>query len=134
MHESAKRIMVVDDEPDVTRVIRSGLESQGFVVDAFNSAEDALAIFKPGVYDMLITDIRMPVMAGFDLYHEIRKNDNKIKIALMTSFEIYENQFRKMFKNVDVKCFLKKPVSISNLTRISEELNSENIMIAPIII
>ena len=122
MHESAKRIMVVDDEPDVTTVIKSGLESQGYVVDAFNSAEDALTNFKPGVYDMLITDIRMPVMNGFDLYHEIRKNDDKIKIALMTAFEIYENQFRKMFKNVDVKCFLKKPVSISNLTRINEEL------------
>lgn len=121
MHESAKRIMVVDDEPDVTTVIKSGLESQGYVVDAFNSAEDALTNFKPGVYDMLITDIRMPVMNGFDLYHEIRKNDDKIKIALMTAFEIYENQFRKMFKNVDVKCFLKKPVSISNLTRINEE-------------
>jgi CheY-like chemotaxis protein len=113
--------MVVDDEPDVTTVIKSGLESQGYVVDAFNSAEDALTNFKPGVYDMLITDIRMPVMNGFDLYHEIRKNDDKIKIALMTAFEIYENKFRKMFKNVDVKCFLKKPVSSSNLTRRNEE-------------
>lgn len=114
--------MVVDDEPDITTVVKRGLESQGFVVDAFNSADDALANFKPGVYDMLITDIRMPVMNGFDLYREIRKNDHKIKVALMTAFEIHEIEFRKMFKHIDVKCFFKKPVSISHLTaRINEE-------------
>jgi two-component system catabolic regulation response regulator CreB/two-component system response regulator ChvI len=118
--------MVVDDEPDITTVVKRGLESQGFVVDAFNKPEDALANFKPGVYDMLITDIRMPVMTGFDLYREIRKNDNKIKVAFMTAFEIYENEFRKMFKDIDVKSFFKKPISISNLAaRINEELGKK---------
>jgi two-component system catabolic regulation response regulator CreB/two-component system response regulator ChvI len=118
--------MVVDDEPDITTVVKRGLESQGFVVDAFNKPEDALANFKPGVYDMLITDIRMPVITGFDLYREIRKNDNKIKVAFMTAFEIYENEFRKMFKDIDVKSFFKKPISISNLAaRINEELGKK---------
>jgi two-component system, OmpR family, response regulator ChvI len=115
--------MVVDDEPDITTVVKRGLEAKGFVVDAFNKPEDALANFKPGVYDMLITDIRMPVMTGFDLYREIRKNDDKIKVAFMTAFEIYENEFRTIFKDIDVKSFFKKPISITSLTaRINEEL------------
>ena len=118
--------MVVDDEPDITTVVKRGLESQGFVVDAFNKPEDALTNFKPGVYDMLITDIRMPVMTGFDLYREIRKKDNKIRVAFMTAFEIYENEFRKIFKDIDVKSFFKKPISISNLAaRINEELGKK---------
>jgi len=115
--------MVVDDEEDAAIVIKRGLESRGFVVDAFNNAEDALINFRPGIYDMLITDIRMPVKTGFDLHHEIRKKDEKIRIALMTAYDIHEKDFRKMFKNIDVTCFLKKPISLSHLTvRINEEL------------
>ena len=115
--------MLVDDEPDIANVLKSGLESNGFVVDAFTKPEDALASFKPGVFDILITDIRMPELTGFDLYREIRKNDANIKVAFLTAFEIYENEFHKMFRDVDVKCFMKKPVTISHLTTsINEEL------------
>ena len=115
--------MVVDDEPDITTVIKKALDSHGFLVDAFNSSDDALTNFKPGVYDMLITDIRMPVMNGFELYREIRKKDDKIRVALMTAFEIHENHYRKLFKDIDVKCFFKKPISNNDLrVRISEEL------------
>ena len=123
--------MVVDDEPDVSTVLKSSLELNGFEVDAFNNPEDALTNFKPGVYDMIITDIKMPVMTGFDLYREIRKNDDKIKVAFMTAFEIYENEFHKLFKQIDVTCFIKKPVLISDLTaRINEELGRKQIPIS----
>lgn len=72
---------------------------------------------------MLIADIRMPVMNGFDLCREIRKKDNKIKIAFLTALEIYENEFQKMFKDIDVTCFIKKPIRIPELvTRLNEEL------------
>lgn len=115
--------MLVDDEPDIATVLKSGLEANGFVVDAFTKPEDALASFKTGEYDMLITDIKMPVMTGFDLYREIRKNDANIKVAFMTAFDIYENEFQKMFKDIDVKSFFKKPVRITDLTAcINEEL------------
>ena len=115
--------MLVDDEPDITTVLKSGLESNGFVVDAFTKPEEALASYKRGEYDMLIVDIGMPGMTGFDLYRQIRKNDRNNKVAFMTSFEIYENEFHKMFRDIDVKCFFKKPMRISDLvSRINEEL------------
>lgn len=106
---------------------RAALSQMGFAVDAFTKPDDALANYKPGQYDMLITDIRMPVMTGFDLYREIRKKDANIKIALMTSFAIHEKEFQKMFKDIDVKHFFRKPLRISDLSsRINEALNIQS--------
>jgi CheY-like chemotaxis protein len=107
--------MVVDDEPDIVTMVKRGLESRGFVVEGFTNPTDALAKFKRGDYEMLITDIRMPVMTGFELYREIRKIDDKIKIVLMTAFEINVCEFRKMFASIDVKYFVRKPVSTDRL-------------------
>jgi DNA-binding response OmpR family regulator len=60
--------MVVDDEPDVADVIKIALERNSFVVDVFTDAQIALAQFMPNYYSMVIGDIRMPVMNGFELY------------------------------------------------------------------
>jgi two-component system, OmpR family, response regulator ChvI len=110
-----KRIAVVDDEVDITAVLKKGLELHGFAVDIFNDPQAALASFKPGVYDLMIIDIRMPKLNGFDLYRELRKKDNDVKVCFLTAFEIYYEEFRKMFPNVDVRAFIRKPVSISSL-------------------
>jgi DNA-binding response OmpR family regulator len=59
------RILVVDDELDITSVIKRGFEAAGYAVDAFNDSEQALAYFKNGYYDMLILDIRMPSSTAF---------------------------------------------------------------------
>jgi DNA-binding response OmpR family regulator len=110
-----KRIAVVDDEVDITAVLKKGLEHHGFAVDIFNDPQTALASFKPGVYDLMIIDIRMPKLNGFDLYRELRKKDSGVKVCFLTAFEIYYEEFRKMFPNVDVRAFIRKPVSISSL-------------------
>jgi two-component system, OmpR family, response regulator ChvI len=110
-----KRIAVVDDEVDITAVLKKGLEHHGFAVDIFNDPQVALASFKPGVYDLMIIDIRMPKLNGFDLYRELRKKDSGVKVCFLTAFEIYYEEFRKMFPNVDVRAFIRKPVSISSL-------------------
>jgi DNA-binding response OmpR family regulator len=125
------KIILVDDEPDIGVSIKIGLEPKGFVVDAFEKPEDALQNFKPGEYDMLITDIQMPGMSGFDLYREVRKIDDKIKVAFITAFEIYEDEFSKVLPSIDVKCFIKKPVTMSELaTRINEELAKEEVTLS----
>jgi len=117
------KLIVVDDEPDIAISIKMGLEAKGFVVDAFNSAEDALANFKAGDYDMLLTDIKMLGMSGFDLYREVKKIDDKIRVAFITAFEIYKDEFEKVLPSIDVRCFIKKPISMTDLaTRINEEL------------
>lgn len=115
--------MVVDDEQDIATVIQKGLELNGFEVDSFSNPGEALSNFMAGTYDLLITDIRMPVMNGFDLYREIRKIDPNLKVAFMTAFEIYESEFRKLFPNIDVKCFITKPIRMSDLiVRVKEGL------------
>ena len=110
-----KRIAVVDDEPDITNVLKKGLERNGFTVDTFNDPQAALASFQPMCYDLMIIDIRMPSMNGFDLYRQVKKRDTGIKICFLTAFQIYYEEFRKMFPTIDVKAFIIKPVSISNL-------------------
>jgi DNA-binding response OmpR family regulator len=110
-----KRIAVVDDEVDITAVLKKGLEHHGFAVDIFNDPQAALASFQPGVYDLMIIDIRMPKLNGFDLYRELRKKDGGVKVCFLTAFEIYYEEFRKMFPTVDVRAFIRKPVSISSL-------------------
>jgi len=110
-----KRIAVIDDEPDITTVLKRGLEHDGFAVDVFNDPQAALASFKPGRYDLMIIDIRMPKLNGFDLYRELKKKDSSIKVCFLTAFEIYYEEFKKMFSTIDVRCFIRKPVSISSL-------------------
>ncbi|MEW6603778.1 MAG: response regulator [Thermoproteota archaeon] len=110
-----KKVAVVDDEPDITTVLKRGLEHHGFSVDVFNDPQVALASFNPGQYDLMIIDIRMPKLNGFDLYRELKKKDVGVKVCFLTAFEIYYDEFRKMFPNIDVRAFIRKPISISSL-------------------
>ena len=112
-----KRIAIVDDEPDITAVLKKGLEQNGFAVDAFNDPGLALSNYKPQFYDLMIIDIRMPNINGFDLYRELRKKDSTVKVCFLTAFEIYYDEFRKMFPNIDVRAFVTKPVGIAALVK-----------------
>jgi DNA-binding response OmpR family regulator len=76
-----KRIMVVDDESDLTLFYRMSLEYHGFEVETFNDPKKALSNFKPDYYDLIILDIKMPGMDGFKLYEKIRKIDSKAKVC-----------------------------------------------------
>lgn len=120
------RILIVDDEPDITSVLKKGLEQSGFVVDTFNDPEQALSNYKPNYYDVLILDIRMPKINGFDLYREIRKKDEQVKVCFLTAFEIYYDEFKKMFPKIDVRYFIRKPIAISALVKqVNDSLHSK---------
>jgi two-component system catabolic regulation response regulator CreB/two-component system response regulator ChvI len=112
-----KRIAIVDDEPDITAVLKKGLEQNGFAVDAFNDPRQALSNYQPDHYDLMIIDIRMPNINGFDLYRELKKRDGAVRVCFLTAFEIYYEEFRKMFPNIDVRAFVRKPVGISALVK-----------------
>jgi two-component system catabolic regulation response regulator CreB/two-component system response regulator ChvI len=111
-----RRILIVDDEPDITVVFNKALEKD-FEVDTFNDPRDALSHFKAGVYDLLLLDIRMPGTNGFQLYKEMRKIDSKPKVCFITAFEMYYEEFIKVFPNVPVKCFIKKPIEPKDLLK-----------------
>src|SRR5215472_3123068 len=84
-----KRILIVDDEPDITFTLRTILAENGFKeVDVFNEPLLALHDFKSGVYSLLITDIAMPRMDGFELYKQIKKIDTRIKVVFSTASRI----------------------------------------------
>ena len=112
------RILVVDDEVDIGLVMKLGLEKEGFAVDVFNDPEAAKTQFKSGVYDLLLIDVRMPKMNGFELYHELVKIDDKAKICFITAFEIYFDEFKRVFPKLKVDCFVRKPVSLEKLAEI----------------
>jgi DNA-binding response OmpR family regulator len=130
------RILLVDDEVDITTVFTLALADNGFEVDAFNDPIQALSGFRSGSYDLALIDYKMPNMNGFELYREIRKIDERVKVCFITAFEVYHEELKKKFQNnldtspqykqeVDVKCFIQKPIDIDELVkRIKEELNS----------
>jgi CheY-like chemotaxis protein len=97
--EKKRKILVVDDEPDNASVFTLSLEDGGFEVDTFTDPLLALSTFKAGKkYDLLIIDIKMPNMNGFDLYDALRKIDNKVKACFLTAFgEGYTEEFESRF-------------------------------------
>ena len=110
-----KRILIVDDEKDITDTFKIGLEQEGFEVITYNDPELALSHFKENWFDLLLIDIKMPKISGFELYRRLKDIDSKPKVCFITAFDIYYDEFKKMFPSLEVKCFLRKPISISDL-------------------
>jgi DNA-binding response OmpR family regulator len=116
-------ILIVDDEADITTVLKKGLELEGFDVDASAKPLEVLENYVAGRYDLLLLDVRMPGIAGFELYREIRKIDRKVKVCFITAFEIYFDEFRRVFPRIHVSCFIHKPITIAQLAEaVREEL------------
>jgi DNA-binding response OmpR family regulator len=112
------RVMIVDDEQDITTIFKMGLENNQFIVTTFNDPVEAFSEFRPGLYDLLILDIRMPGMNGFQLYRKIRDVDNKVKVCFLTAFDESRGEFRTSFPFLEeVKCYLKKPITVRDLVR-----------------
>ena len=82
-------LMAVDDEADITFTLKLVLEQSGFLVDVFNDPKIALISFKPDYYDLILLDVKMPQMNGFELYQEIRKKDKNVKACFVTAYELY---------------------------------------------
>ena len=80
-----KRILIVDDESDVTTVLTFALEEYGFEVESYNNPLVALSNFKSNYYDLAILDIKMPEMNGFEFLREIRKEDENLRICFLTA-------------------------------------------------
>jgi two-component system, OmpR family, response regulator ChvI len=111
------KILIVDDDPDIILSFKNGLESNGFEVDSYNDPLLALKNFKANFYDLLLIDIRMPDMTGFEFYQEINKIDNKAKVCFITAFEVYYRALLEQFADLERKCFIQKPISIDELVK-----------------
>ncbi len=124
----AKTIIIIDDEPDLTESLKVGLKRRGFGVTTFNDPILALDHLKSHEYDLIIIDIRMPKMNGFQLYHEVRKFDAKTPVCFFSAFEIFQKEFETMFPDVDGTVFLKKPIHLSLLESHINKLTSERVV------
>jgi CheY-like chemotaxis protein len=117
----SKRILLVDDEPDVTYTIKNILEDRGLQVDTFNDPITALKSYASNFYDLVILDIKMPKMDGFELCIKIREKDPKVKICFLTASEMYYEKFRKVRSEfgrlIGEDCFIQKPVKNDDLIR-----------------
>ena len=120
--KNTKSVLIVDDEPDVNLSLKIALEENGFEVDAFDDPVTALDHFKKGAYDLLILDIVMPKMHGFELYREIRNIDNEVKICFLTAGEMYYGAYADIF---DESQFIRKPIENKELVnKVNEMINS----------
>jgi DNA-binding response OmpR family regulator len=115
-----KRVLLVDDEPDLNLTIKIILEENGFKVDSFTDPLSALENFKEeaGSHDLVILDIKMPNMNGFELYRQIKKIDDKAKVCFLTAGEMDYEQFRKeLIPALDNNCYIQKPIETEMLIR-----------------
>jgi DNA-binding response OmpR family regulator len=122
------RILIVDDEDDINFLFKMVLEDNGFKVDTFNDPLVALQNFTAGSYDLLLLDIVLPKMNGFELYQKMRMLDDKVKICFLTVRKINYEEFRKKVASSTIEgdienCFIIKPIQNEELiTRVRAKL------------
>ena len=111
-------LLIVDDDSDIAQVLKQGLLNNRFLVDAFTNPEEALKNFQSNSEDycLMLSDIRMPGMSGIKLARKVKEINPKVKVILMTSFEIRDNEFSKVFPSTQVDGFAQKPIDIKDLT------------------
>ena len=117
-----KRILIVDDERDVTLTLKLSLEQNNaykrFEVYAYNDPVIVLSEFKPNFYDLLLTDINMPHMNGFELCEKILELDVNIRVCFMSAAEVNIEALREVYpKTRSIGCFIKKPVTAEYLIK-----------------
>lgn len=109
------RILLVDDEPDITLPFSIGLEDSGFEVDAFNDSMMALSNFKDSSYVLALLDIKMPKMNGIELYNELRKINKKLKVCFITAFDVQKEDLNTLSALNGNPVIIRKPIAIADL-------------------
>jgi DNA-binding response OmpR family regulator len=115
----------VDDDPDITFTFKKAFEEANrisgskisFYVNTYNDPLLALSEFKPDFYDLMLVDINMPKMNGFDLCAKIFDMDVNPRICFMSSELINQEALREQYPSLSIGCFIRKPITIDNLVR-----------------
>jgi DNA-binding NtrC family response regulator len=119
--------MAVDDEQDITMTLKVGLDVDGpFDLDMFNDSKSALRSYKPNFYALVLIDIRMPCMSGFELYEELKKIDPAVRVCFLTASEMYHEEVREReHSGLSNDLFIQKPILTDDLiTKINKKINS----------
>jgi CheY-like chemotaxis protein len=122
---STKRILIVDDHPDIILTFKRGLEAENeyssgkifFQVNAYDDPLLALSEFKPNFYDLLLVDVNMPKVNGFEFSEKILKLDVNVRVCYISAGEMNVEALREQYPSLSIGCFIKKPITIENLVR-----------------
>ena len=116
-------ILVLDDDFDINNIIRLALQNHGYNVFGFTDPSLALEHFKSNhsTYSLVLSDLRMPVMNGFEFVRQVKKMNPKIKVLLMTAFETNEMEFTRLLPKPKIDGFIQKPISIRKLNGIIDK-------------
>jgi two-component system response regulator ChvI len=122
--DDKKSILIVDDEPDICEVLKRSLDGNGYRISTFTDPVLALEHFKlvPDGYDVLITDVRMPQLSGFELARSIKSLNADTRVIVMTAFEINRSEFEKVLPSSSIDAFLTKPASVAKVRETVENL------------
>jgi two-component system, OmpR family, response regulator ChvI len=112
-----KRVLIVDDEPDITLTFKIVLESTGlYDVHTFNEPSKALANYKADFYELVISDIKMPRMNGYEFIQKVKEIDNDIKICFLTASEDYYCNV-VYYKQRRTEYFIRKPIGVAEFLK-----------------
>jgi DNA-binding response OmpR family regulator len=121
------KILVVDDEEDIILTVKTILNEAGYCVDAFTDPSAAFNMFRPEEYEIIILDIRMPGLNGFELYMKLFEKDSTIKVLFLTAvneFSVYEKYKNNVSPMFGKRYYLQKPIEFTKLLqRVDEMLN-----------
>ena len=125
-----KRILLVDDEPDVCTVYKIVLEDAGFECIPYTDSVKALQEFRPNCYDLILLDIKMPVLNGFELCKKIIELDITVHIIFITASEEYYEQFRTQhFPELGKINYIQKPIGNDELVQIVDTIVANSITV-----
>jgi CheY-like chemotaxis protein len=120
-----KRMLIVDDDADLTLTFKSGIEDSNnnlnlnkrIEVYTSNDPVVALSEFKPNFYDLVLVDINMPDMNGFELCEKLLAIDINVRVCFMSSGELNREALREIYPTRQEGCFIRKPISIDYLVK-----------------
>jgi DNA-binding response OmpR family regulator len=126
-----KRILIVDDDPDITFTFKKAFEEanrindnkNSFHVNTYNDPLIALSEFKDDFYDLMLVDINMPKMNGFEFAAKVLELDANPRVCFMSSALINQEALREQYPSLSIGCYIRKPVAIESLVkRVDAEL------------
>ena len=106
-----KKVMIIDDEPDIVTIMELALKNNGYSVRGFTDSKEAVKEFmnNSGEYALVISDIKMPIMSGFELARKIKETNPNIPLVFMTAFEISKSEFSSLLPSMPVSDLVTKP-------------------------
>ena len=135
-NNKVKKILLVDDEPDITFTIKNMLYNTGFQIYTFNDPITPLKFYRTNFYDLVILDIMIPNMNGFELYIKLKEKDPTVKICFLTAIATFDEELRKSRPEVDriiaKECFIQKPITTEDLIKKLIDIMNTDMITMPI--